>query len=137
MVGTVKKIETIPIEGSSSFRADAGTLWIELAQTIDSMNKAFSDFNIVINGQAHAYILADRYDKRLAMLNITNMDYSSDGLIRIDYEGINNYELFYYTDGLLSSTEHYIDEVKGGTTSFSYIGGNLKSVTYVSHLGGV
>ena len=68
----------------------------------------------------------------LSKMNIASMNYDSgNNLVRIDYEGTGNYELFTYdTDGALTSIDHYKDDVLAGTTTLSYTNGNLTSVVF-------
>jgi hypothetical protein len=68
----------------------------------------------------------------LSKMNISNMTYDSDNnLSRIDYEGSGNYELFTYdSDGVLTSIDHYKDDILAGTTTLSYTDGNLVSVVF-------
>ena len=73
-----------------------------------------------------------RADKYLSAQNIANMVYTDGNLVKIQYNNAvdEDYEVFGYTNGNLSSIDHYIGTVLKGTTTFGHAGGNLVSSIY-------
>ena len=76
------------------------------------------------------YIRADKY---LAAQNIANMTYVSGDLTKIQYNTATDvdYETLGYTNGNLTSINHYVGSVLKGTTTLSYTAGNLTSAVFV------
>lgn len=74
-----------------------------------------------------------RADKYLASQDIANMIYTDGNLSKIRYNNDTDvdYETFGYTSGNLSSINHYVDSVLKGTTTLSYLNGNLVSAVFV------
>jgi phage-related tail fiber protein len=73
-----------------------------------------------------------RADKFLAAQNIANMIYTSGNLTKIRYNADtdSNYEVLNYTNGNLSSINHYVGGVLKGITTLSYTSGNLVSAIF-------
>ena len=73
-----------------------------------------------------------RADKYLAAQNIAKMVYTSGNLTKIQYNNATdvNYEVLNYTNGDLTSINHYTTGVLKGTTTLSYSSGNLVSAIF-------
>ena len=73
-----------------------------------------------------------RADKYLASQNIAQMIYSNGSLTKIQYNNASDidYEILNYTNGNLTSVDHYINSILFGTTTLSYTSGSLVSVVF-------
>ena len=74
-----------------------------------------------------------RADKYLAAQNIATMVYTGSDLTKIQYNNATDvdYEVLAYTNGDLTSTQHYIGSVLKGTTTLTYSSGTLVSAVFV------
>ena len=76
----------------------------------------------------------NRADKYLASQNIVNMLYTNGDLVKIRYKNDTDvdYEVLSYSSGNLSTIQHYVAGVLQGTTTLSYLNGNLVSAVFVA-----
>lgn len=89
---------------------------------IESVESHLGDINIT------------RADKYLAAQDIINMIYTNGDLTKIRYNNNTDvdYEVLSYSDGNLSTIQHYVGGVLKGTTTLSYSAGNLVSAVFVA-----
>ena len=74
-----------------------------------------------------------RADKDLSSRNVANMVYTSGNLTKIQYDTAAdvNYEVLGYTNGDLTTINHYIGSSLRGTTTLTYSSGTLVSAIFV------
>lgn len=138
--GTILYLSTTTLGALVNVAPDNGflnipTAYVIHAHTNGSMMVRVSNLDLNLYQPRDASLIAlTRADRYLATQDIADMFYDINGnLIKIQYTNPTdvNYEVLNYTDGSLTSVNHYIDSILIGTTTLTYVAGVLRSTIFV------